>query len=254
MDFSKIKQIDFFKNYVFEELESTGSTNDNLKAWIKTGNKKEKLQVADYQTCGRGQYGRKWESQKKQCLLFSFTCSFYGSNYFPPSLTAGICLANALQTMHSKNKSESPFNLWLKWPNDVWYEKRKLAGILTEGFCDNSYFRCVIGIGVNITPAPTSLNAACVNDFLENATPEDVLYMFCRQWNEISSLNTDKQKELWEEFAKYSKKLDFTVKINDKEAFSGKPFGITNEGALIILDEFNNQKEIKAATLFPKNL
>lgn len=254
MNFSNIQKIDFFKNFIFEHLESTGSTNDNLKNWIKSGNIANKLQVADYQTAGRGQYSRKWESEKGQCLLFSFTCSTHTEKSFPPSLTAGIAMVSALNSLINKSSSLPLPELWLKWPNDLWYKNKKLAGILTESIFSDNILKCVIGIGINISPYKGNLEVACVNDFIPKATVEDVLYEFCNQWNYLFHSSITSQKELWEKYALFSKQIEFIVKINDKEAFSGFPKSLTNEGALVMKLNDGSLKTINAGSLFPKNI
>ena len=248
MNFSKISQLDFFSNYKFEHLEKTGSTNDNLKELIKKDLSCNILQIADYQTQGRGQYGRVWESTPNQCLMFSFTDTF-SINEFPASIIAGISMASALEKISDSNKDFA--GLWLKWPNDLWYKNRKLAGILVESIFHSNNLKCVIGIGINVLPLNSSLDSACVKDFIKSTSRNEILNMFCLEWTKFRKLSSEKLIKIWNRYAQYSLKLKFKVLINNKEVFIGSPICINEQGALIMKDESGEIKTINAATLIP---
>lgn len=92
--------------------------------------------VADHQTAGRGRLDRVWEAPPGTALLASFVLPAHPL----ASLAAGVAAADAC----------SPA-VRLKWPNDLLLEGAKLGGILVEMAGE----RAVVGIGVNLTAAPT---------------------------------------------------------------------------------------------------
>lgn len=103
--------------------------------------------LAEYQAAGRGRRGRKWHSPFGTNLYLSlYWCFADGMNAITGlSLVAGIALANALTALGAED-------IKLKWPNDLYWQGRKLAGILVEmtGQVGRAA-HVVIGIGLNIS-------------------------------------------------------------------------------------------------------
>lgn len=101
--------------------------------------------LAERQTAGRGRRGRQWVSPFGRNIYMSLGWLFNrgASGLEGLSLVVGIALRRALL--------DAAPDLLLKWPNDLLYKNRKLAGILIEMTGDPSGdCRVVIGIGVNI--------------------------------------------------------------------------------------------------------
>ncbi|MDP2562549.1 bifunctional biotin--[acetyl-CoA-carboxylase] ligase/biotin operon repressor BirA [Psychrobium sp. 1_MG-2023] len=127
-----------------------GSTNELIKDKIKQGELISAASgytvFAEAQTAGRGRRGRTWASPLGASLYFSMHWRFEQgiSATMGLSLAVGIALSEALVELGVNE-------LGLKWPNDVYYQGRKLAGILIElegqgsDSCD-----IVIGVGINV--------------------------------------------------------------------------------------------------------
>jgi BirA family biotin operon repressor/biotin-[acetyl-CoA-carboxylase] ligase len=100
--------------------------------------------VTERQTAGRGRRGRVWHSSPGDSLTFSVLWHFPASSPVLPalSLAVGLAVARAMDGIGIKN-------VRLKWPNDVLYDGRKLAGILIERSSSNPH-AVVIGIGLNL--------------------------------------------------------------------------------------------------------
>ncbi len=98
--------------------------------------------TADYQTAGRGRLNHTWHAAAGQNLIMSVVwdvadCS--PQDIAPLPLVMGLAVMEGLATL-------VPADYQLKWPNDIWVNGRKLAGILCERHGD-----CVIvGLGVNV--------------------------------------------------------------------------------------------------------
>lgn len=99
------------------------------------------------QTAGRGQHGRTWHAPTG-VLTASFVLDNLNSN-----LLTGLSLATALAVIYAIEDlvPDCRDMLRLKWPNDVWIHRRKLAGILCEATSDKAAgkTRAVVGIGIN---------------------------------------------------------------------------------------------------------
>jgi BirA family biotin operon repressor/biotin-[acetyl-CoA-carboxylase] ligase len=121
----------------------TDSTNERGKALAKAGAAHGSLVTADEQTAGRGRQGRAWTAPPRSALLMSLIVRDF-DELLP--LTAAVAICDAL-----------PVQCAIKWPNDVWIEGRKVAGILVEGRPQSGW--AVLGIGLNVTTEafPTEL-------------------------------------------------------------------------------------------------
>lgn len=102
--------------------------------------------LAETQTAGRGRRGREWVSPFAKNIYLSVAWSFNekGAALDSLSLCVAVATAKALRKLGCKA-------VGLKWPNDVLYENRKLAGILLEASGElGGVIRVVIGIGLNV--------------------------------------------------------------------------------------------------------
>jgi BirA family biotin operon repressor/biotin-[acetyl-CoA-carboxylase] ligase len=123
------------------------STNDHLKNLVAKGGCKEGLTVTtDYQTSGRGQIGNSWESEEGNNLLMSV---YLAPKFLPASqffyLNMSVCLA----VVDALNYITPGFQV--KWPNDILFDKTKVAGILIESTIAGGVVQsCVAGVGINI--------------------------------------------------------------------------------------------------------
>jgi BirA family biotin operon repressor/biotin-[acetyl-CoA-carboxylase] ligase len=129
-----------------EILEETTSTNDVAKRAAKNGAAHGATFVADSQTAGRGRQGRSWLSNRGDGLLVSVVLrvSCAPSNLPPLSLVAGLAACDAI----APDVSIAPK---LKWPNDVWLDGKKVAGVLVEAsLAGDRVESLIVGIGINV--------------------------------------------------------------------------------------------------------
>jgi BirA family transcriptional regulator, biotin operon repressor / biotin---[acetyl-CoA-carboxylase] ligase len=125
-----------------EILPEIDSTNTELMRRARAGRTEPTLLVAVQQTAGRGRLGRSWASTPGQSLTFSLGVLLKPAAWDGLSLAVGTSVASSL---HDK--------VQLKWPNDLWVDGRKLAGILIEtAAADHGARYAVVGIGINLLP------------------------------------------------------------------------------------------------------
>ncbi len=130
--------------FTVEVLPEIDSTNTELMRRARAGQLEPVLLVAERQSAGRGRLGRQWESDAAGLggtLTFSLGLPLTPADWSGLSLAVGLAVADSLHP-----------DVRLKWPNDVWLQDRKLAGILIETASVGEVRYAVIGIGVNITP------------------------------------------------------------------------------------------------------
>jgi BirA family biotin operon repressor/biotin-[acetyl-CoA-carboxylase] ligase len=127
---------------------SIGSTNDAASLTARlSGERSEGLVViADEQTAGRGRRGHAWFSPPGSGLYVSVVLAPTRARVDPGratrllTLAVGVALAEAVE-------SAAGLRVDLKWPNDLYVARRKLAGILAEATGD----AVVVGYGINVT-------------------------------------------------------------------------------------------------------
>ena len=129
------------------------STNDIAIDLIKKEQKETGYVYADTQTKGRGTHGKDWVSDKG---------NLFGSIFFP--LKSNFPPFNEFSTINPLIISEviehfcNKKNINLKFPNDIFVNKKKICGILQEVLVSNSRKFLIIGIGVNIISNPKIKN------------------------------------------------------------------------------------------------
>ena len=152
------------------ELSTIDSTNIYAMAQIKAGLAKSgSCYTADFQTNGKGQHGRVWESAKGQNLLCSYILELNTldalKNWTPADqigFSAAIALgARAFFAAFAGSETK------IKKPNDIYFSDRKAGGILIENLVRGQEWTwAVIGIGMNINQtefSPEALNSVSSN-------------------------------------------------------------------------------------------
>ncbi|MGC1479961.1 MAG: biotin--[acetyl-CoA-carboxylase] ligase [Chthoniobacterales bacterium] len=126
----------------------TASTNDLVRQLALSGAAEGEVVVADRQTNGRGQFGRRWDSAAGLGLWFSLLLR--------PAWASQLDLVTPLVAVAVATGIEKTTGICprIKLPNDVLFDRRKVAGILTEARSGKETF-AVVGIGVNVSHAAT---------------------------------------------------------------------------------------------------
>lgn len=127
--------------FTVEVLPEIDSTNTELMRRARAGLTEPTLLVAEHQNAGRGRQGRQWTSHKGDALTFSIGMPYAPRDWSGLSLMVGLVAA---QQLHP--------DIRLKWPNDLWWQDRKLAGILVEAASTGGHSHLVVGMGLNIRP------------------------------------------------------------------------------------------------------
>ncbi len=120
---------------------------DTLDAWNLHRSAHGILHIAHQQTHGRGQHGRAWSSPKGGLYLSAVAENIPPLHRHRLPLVVGVALAQALES------SNLP-QLQIRWPNDLVFQQKKIAGILCESVARGDNFATIIGIGLNLNTAP----------------------------------------------------------------------------------------------------
>ena len=170
----------------FKTLESTNAYLQNL---LNEGvDIVDNIVVTDFQTSGKGQGKNVWQSEDGKNLLFSIALdmSFLkAENQFLLTQMISVAMINVLKKYLPEE------SLFIKWPNDIYFNSKKIAGILIKNEIKGMMMgTSIIGIGLNVNqtsfdknlPNPISMKMITGNDF----NLETILNDICLELRAIS--------------------------------------------------------------------
>jgi BirA family transcriptional regulator, biotin operon repressor / biotin---[acetyl-CoA-carboxylase] ligase len=193
------------------------------------------------QTGGRGRGANRWWATDG-ALTFSLVLD--GPHIPLPmaqwprlSLIAGLAVATALEQYVPADA------LQLKWPNDIYYRQRKLAGVLVET-THGPATRCVIGIGVNVNnslsqaPAEIVSRAAALIDSVGRLSLSEILEAILWQFQQ-HLLTLRQEPEAWLDAWRprcllTGRQVEITAGAESQRGYCG---GVDAEGALLVQAE-----------------
>ncbi|GAB4260002.1 MAG: biotin--[acetyl-CoA-carboxylase] ligase [Vicingaceae bacterium] len=226
-------------------LKEVDSTNDYLKSFKTSNIAFEGLVVvAQNQKKGRGQMGNEWLTEPDKNLTFSVLLKpKLTINYsFVLSMLTSLAIIEFLRSIGLN----SPL---IKWPNDIYYHQKKMAGILIENTIKKEVIsESIIGVGININQTQfESLNATSVGLVL-NKTIDleaallkllklfDATYLKFKQQQNFKSIKQEYLRNLMG----FNAYLNFIDKNGD--SFTAKIIDVEWNGRLVLE---TNQKEIR---------
>jgi BirA family biotin operon repressor/biotin-[acetyl-CoA-carboxylase] ligase len=195
----------------------TDSTNERARALAAAGAPHGTLVTADEQSAGRGRQGRTWRAPPRMAVLMSVVLREL-SETLP--LAAAVAVCDAL-----------PVEARIKWPNDVWIDGSKVAGILVEGRPQEGW--AVLGIGVNVATEkfPAELDATSLRLSGASVSVDETLGALVASLDSWLPRSTEEILAAWRS---RDALLGRTVRwANGAE--EGRAAGIDDSGALVVV-------------------
>jgi BirA family biotin operon repressor/biotin-[acetyl-CoA-carboxylase] ligase len=124
----------------------TDSTNARARELAEAGAPGGTVVTAAEQTAGRGRQGRSWVAPAGKALLYSAILRPLNERHLMLPLAVPLAVCEAAEEL------ETGIECRIKWPNDVWVDGRKLAGVLIEAKPQDGW--AVIGVGLNLALEP----------------------------------------------------------------------------------------------------
>lgn len=230
-------------------LKEVDSTNTFLKNILSNSKPLPEGTVimAESQYAGRGQQQNKWNSEPGKNLTFSLLLNpvfLSPLNQFYLTRVISLGVAEALQAAAQSRIS-------IKWPNDIYYNDRKLGGILIENILQGSQIKhAVAGIGLNINqeqfpdwvPNPVSLKQILHKDYDLRLLLSDICSRIEGWYLRLKAGQLDEIKTAYlNALYWYREVKNFRA---GKVVFTGEVTGITEHGRLQVqqadgLHEYN---------------
>ena len=167
-------------------IKSTDSTNTLLKHLAAEGNPPEFI-YAGHQTAGRGQTGNSWESEANKNLLCSILLPPNKNLHFL-NIAVGVAMLRVIGD-----------DFTIKWPNDIYYGNKKVAGILVENAIIGNEIRySIAGSGLNVNqttfvsdaPNPISLKQIRGQEY-------DIEWLMNQLLEAVHSVLNESEQEVW---------------------------------------------------------
>ena len=191
------------------------------------------LVYADIQTAGRGRLDRKWVSTPG-----NFFGTLLMKNLANPFLGTMVMSLGAMDVLQ---KLAPELDVWLKWPNDIYLEDAKLAGILSESIELDNKRAIAVGLGVNLALSADDLAsvdkpAASVEKGKIN--PEKFaseLAKSAKMYYIIGMHCGESLFALWRSRSDVIG-MDLILELGGGKQLAGTACGIADDGALILRD------------------
>ncbi|MGB9821422.1 MAG: biotin--[acetyl-CoA-carboxylase] ligase [Pseudothermotoga sp.] len=210
------------------------STNDFLKEnWQRLTH--GTVVIAEQQTSGRGRYNRYWHSPEGG-LWFSIL--FKPRKQMKPTFFIKLCSVAIVRTL-----SFLKIDTQIKWPNDIYHQRKKLAGILSESvFEENTLKAVVVGIGMNVNndiPQEIKDKAISLREISgKNYDLKTILKIFLKHINQLLKRYSNKPEALtriWKGLLIQKEGEQISFKSNDSVR-SGKILKIQDDHMILSVD------------------
>lgn len=220
-------------------LKSCHSTNDYCTKVSSISNPNHNYCVYTYnQTDGKGQIGRKWytgEGLDLACTFYFHIGDLLAKHHFYLNMAVGLGVHDAISEYPIKGK------LNIKWPNDIYINDKKVAGILIQNQIKGKYIsNSIIGIGLNINSVafpkelPNPISMINYTDSNEKLSQLKILRSIeinlAKRLSQMDVAHTQAQKEYMDKLYRAYETHYYETK--DSEIIEGKIVGISEEGKL----------------------
>ena len=236
------------------KLTEVDSTNNFMKLMVSNSEPLPEGTVimADHQFAGRGQQGNTWFADPGANLTFSLFLKpvFLSSiQQFLLNIAISIGVCNVLKNILGSS-------IKIKWPNDFYYEDKKIGGMLVENTISGTQYKtAIIGIGINVNQInfdeTIKDKATSILQILKKEVRlDEILPMICSSIEaKYIFLRAGGYSSLREEYLKslYLYKED-ALYLKDDKVFEGQIVNVTEQGLLVLLtndlETYHNFKEI----------
>lgn len=238
-------------NNVFDviALDQTESTNQYMKNLLSTEKLKEGSVVwTDFQSKGRGQHGNSWNSEKGKNLLFSFVI-------YPTQIEANkqFIISRMISIAIHRILSQFTDAIKIKWPNDIYYRNRKIAGILIENsLMGRNISYSIIGAGININqtlfpeniPNPVSLKQITQTTSDRKKILSEILKEFQKLYADLQSGKTE---QIEKEYMNHLFQINQYCGYKDENGrFEAKIVDVLPSGHLVLIAKETGEERIYA--------
>ena len=213
-------------------IKTTNSTSTLLKQLAAEGNPPDFI-YAGYQTAGRGQTGNSWESEEGKNLLCSILLPPDKNLYFL-NIAVGVALLRVIGE-----------DFTIKWPNDIYWQDKKAAGILVENaIIGNEIKYSIAGIGLNVNqtefksdaPNPVSLKQIRGREY-------DIESLMNRVLEEVHKVLNEPEQDIWSYYKSHLYRREGWYPYEDKNGvFEAHIEDVLPTGEIVLKDRQGKER------------
>lgn len=216
-------------------ISSTHSTNTLMRELLAKGEwpEEELFLYAGYQTAGRGQTGNSWESEADKNLLCSILLPPNKNLYFL-NIAVSVAILRII---------DEP--LTIKWPNDIYWQDKKLAGILLENAIVGAEIKySIAGIGLNVNQ--TKFTSDAPNPFsLKQITGKtyDIDQLMKDLFEAVKAVLNEPEERIWSKYKDHLYRREGFWPYEDQNGrFEAQIKDVLPTGEIILQDENNKER------------
>lgn len=225
----------------YEELDST---NNLASALLDNDCEEGTVVTTDFQTRGRGQQTKGWESEPKKNLMFTVIFKPHFLKVEDQFLLSKVVSLGVVDFL-----AQHGLNAQIKWPNDIYIGDKKITGILIEhNIMGSTISDSIAGIGININqteflsdaPNPTSIAIETGKNLNIEQSLADVLKCIERRYLDLKDGKNSNIEQHY--FNKLYRLNRFYPYNRNGIIFNAKIVGIKNTGELVLENERGKQE------------
>ena len=229
--------------YNLKKFKEVSSTNGLMKEYLDAGSLEDNtVFMTESQTAGRGQGDNKWQSEPFKNILASVYKKLHlpVEHHYLLNMSIAVSICKYLEELNVK--------ALIKWPNDIYINNNKLAGLLVENrMLGKNITSTIIGIGLNVNqvsfpkelPNPVSLQIVLNKELNLNSVCEGL-------FNNVidADIFTGKTDAIYSEYIKRLYRKESYAMYVDREngEFEGRIVAVTEQGQLIVEDKKSHEK------------
>lgn len=215
-------------------ISSTNSTNTLMRELLAKGEwpEEELFLYAGYQTAGRGQTGNGWESEPDKNLICSILLP--NKNLYFLNIAVSVAIIRLIG---------EPFTI--KWPNDIYYRDKKLAGILLENAIVGSMVKySIAGVGLNVNqtkftsdaPNPVSLKQITGKTY-------DIDQLMKDLFEAVKAVLDEPEERIWSEYKDHLYRREGWHAYEDHNGrFEARIIDVLPTGEIVLQDKQGNER------------
>lgn len=215
-------------------ISSTNSTNTLMRELLAKGEwpEEEQFLYAGYQTAGRGQTGNGWESEPDKNLICSILLP--NKNLYFLNIAVSVAIIRLIG---------EPFTI--KWPNDIYYRDKKLAGILLENAIVGSIVKySIAGVGLNVNqtkftsdaPNPVSLKQITGKTY-------DIDQLMKDLFEEVKAVLNEPEERIWSKYKDHLYRREGWYAYEDQNGcFEARIIDVLPTGEIVLKDKQGNER------------
>ena len=219
--------------HVFDEIDST---NTEAKRMVADGFVGDALLVAHRQTAGRGRMGRSFFSPAQTGAYFSILHTLDTPLCDAVAITcaASVAVMRAIRTITGVQTE-------IKWVNDLYYNDKKVCGILTEAVSSGQSTHVIVGIGINLNTTHFPTDICDIAGSLQ--TTADASQLIAEVYRQIAPYMQEVDTREWlDDYRTHSCVLGRQVAwIASGNTCTGTAEAIDETGALLVRNEQGEQ-------------